>query len=168
MSPDSHLHQGEPVPESGPLAARDGLPRRGALGDSTERLCGRQMTGSDGVVDGLCGKPATVHIIWEDKETYIEHGFACAEHSDEIRELWKPFATHPVGACCAMPGSIYHVPPVNECRFEGLDTTEPVRAVVEWLMGFPREWTVCALSGTRLSRRSRSGSATESSSGKAA
>src|SRR4029453_8767578 len=29
---------------------------------------------------------------------------------------------------------------------------------VEWLMGYPRGWTVCAASATRSSRRSRSGS----------
>jgi hypothetical protein len=39
---------------------------------------------------------------------------------------------------------------------------------VEWLMGFPLGWTDCELSATRSSRRSRSGSAGESSNTKAA
>jgi hypothetical protein len=34
---------------------------------------------------------------------------------------------------------------------------------VEWLMGFPLGWTDCGASGTRSSRRSRNGSAGESS-----
>lgn len=38
---------------------------------------------------------------------------------------------------------------------------------VEWLMGFPLGWTDCGDSETRSSRRSRSGSAGESSNGKA-
>lgn len=57
---------------------------------------------------------------------------ACAEHAPEVTEQWKPFATHPLGSCCGMPGSIYHVPPVNECRIDGeLPTVEPVRAVAQ-------------------------------------
>jgi hypothetical protein len=111
-------------PDCGPLAAKPDLPARGALGDSTERLCGRQ------VPDGLCGKPASIHIIWEDKADYVEHGMACAEHAPEVVKRWKPFATHPLGPCCGMPGSTYHIPPENECRIDGeLPTVEPVRAI---------------------------------------
>lgn len=120
---DAPLRNRESHADPGPLPPQDGIPSRGALGDSTERLCGRQVPG------GLCGKPAAIHIIWEDKLDYIEHGMACAEHTDEIK-TWKPFAMHPLGSCCGMPGSIYHVPPENECRIDGeLPTIEPVRAV---------------------------------------
>jgi hypothetical protein len=51
-------------------------------------------------------------------------------------------------------------------RMEGGGALNPTW--VEWLMGFPLGWTVCERWVTRSSRRSRSGSDTGSSSGKAA
>lgn len=111
------------------IPARDGLPPRGEPNGENERTCVRVTNGIIGPDEVLCGKRAVLHVIWEDDGTSIEQGYACDAHAAEVRERWKPFATHPLGSFCGMPGALYF-PAENVCRIDGeLPTVEPVRAV---------------------------------------
>lgn len=129
----------------GYLPPRAGLPPRGAIGGGTnvgERRCSRLVAGDQKTgTETVCGATPTTHIIWEDTPTGVEQGWACSSHEPEVRELWKPLATHPVGACCGMPGAVWFHE-ANVCQYQdGLPTEEPVRAV-----SLP-EPVACALEG---------------------
>lgn len=117
------------------LPARDGLPPMGHPGCSDpnggERRCSRTINGIVGPGEKLCNRQGATHIIWEDTPEGVETSWACEEHTPEIRERWRPLATHPAGPCCGMPGARYSFDD-NVCFYEdGLPTTEPVRAVAE-------------------------------------
>lgn len=109
----------------GPLPPRPGLPSMGARGACRERQCTREMASG-----GVCGRSPVLHIMWEDLGVGegVEHGMACAGHVEEVRRLWKPWATHAIGDCCGMPGSTFRVEE-NICVFEDLPTAEPLRAL---------------------------------------
>jgi hypothetical protein len=80
----------------------------------------------------LCGKPATVHIIYRWDEPTLpdpaayDHGWACPEHWQEFRERWSCAGHHAIGPHCGMPGSRVTL---DGCFFDDLPTAEPVRAV---------------------------------------
>jgi len=77
-----------------------------------ERRCSRAVDPKD--VDVVCGKVAVIHILWNEEPDGWEQGFACAAHAAETAK-WNPAYTHPVGADCGMPGSLFYAAE-NVCR----------------------------------------------------
>jgi hypothetical protein len=98
-------------------------------GGIIERRCSRILGEKD---TDVCGKPATVHVIyWWDPDVTeggYAHGFCCDEHWQEYRNRWRCAGQHPVGHACGMPGS--RVSPEG-CIMDGLPVAEPLRRIAE-------------------------------------
>lgn len=98
--------------------------------NDTQRTCSR-LLGFEGDRDLLCGKPASVHVIyWWDPapkggEAGFDHGFCCPMHWADFQRRWNCAGHHEVNEVCGMPGSRIAVD--RPCFFDDLPTAEPER-----------------------------------------
>lgn len=98
-----------------------------------QRLCTRLLGYADDRSEVLCNAQASHHVIywWDDNpaegDAGFDHGYCCAKHMAEYLANWRCAFSHEVNAACGMPGS--RIVKDEPCRFEGLTTAEPVRAV---------------------------------------
>lgn len=71
------------------------IPSRIGMGVAPPGLCARWL------VDGPCGKPATLHVLWD---TDLNNGPVCLDHEHEALTRWTPIDSHPYGPACARSG----------------------------------------------------------------
>jgi hypothetical protein len=77
------------------------LPYLGDTRSFAETTCGR-MVGP--TANDLCGKPAVWHIRWD---LSVENSIACEAHYGEICLRWVFYDSHPFGATCNLPDSVW-------------------------------------------------------------